>query len=226
MVTFRKNFHGTECNFYSTSEFLIGGHQVERDDFLRFIDTIKIKNELEHLRNPSRMNLLRSLTTLRLYHISLNEHKLHGFENIQTKIETVRLNACTIDDNSVGEFLASCSKLKCLRLSHVNFKSEMAKVSLFQRTYTMLNHFKLTNNERKAPELTSFLKRNPSIKHLQVAANALREILLENFTIQLDYLDIANLRADDVKNVLNRLKKLHANKFFKKILGVNSECTR
>lgn len=123
------------------STIFMGGCLIERDDCLRFVDTIGISSKLDHLRNVSRAVLLSSLTTLDLRTIGLNKHQLHGIENTRTNIETIKLYRCIIEDTSVGDFFASCPKLKCLRFHSGRFESTAANDSLFQRTYSTLERF-------------------------------------------------------------------------------------
>lgn len=192
---------------------------IEGHDFLRFIDTVRIRDKLEHLRIASSIGVLGSLTTLRLYDIILSEHKLYGLEHIQSTIETIDLSYCDIIDYAVGEFLASCPKLKSLRINWVDFKSATTKTSLFQHTYPMLEYFEYTSPE-ELTQLVSFLELNPSIKCLRIEARDLREIPLQisTSTAQADCLYIDTYRwLTDANAVLHQLKTLHANGFYKKL---------
>lgn len=97
---FRENFHGTACDLdeMPSPYIFVAGCRLDREHFLRFIDTICIQGGiyLESLRFVSKMNLLSSLTTLELHCVDLDEHQLLGLEKIQTNIETIELRRCDI----------------------------------------------------------------------------------------------------------------------------------
>lgn len=165
------------------------------------------------------IGLLASLTTLRLQNISLNEYQLRGLGNIKINIETIELIECSIDDSSVGEFFASCPKLKSLRIGHINFKSSEVMASLFQRIYPMLEYFHCHSNKSgEINQLIPFLERNQSINCLRIEAPDFLKLPLTSTTIQLDYLNIDLWNTKDTNNELpNRLKMLNVNGFFSKL---------
>lgn len=79
----------------------------------------------------------------------------------------------------------------------------------------MLKHSEYRAYNSAFLPLISFLERTPSVKHLDVAANILRNIIPMDSTIRSDYLNISTWRMNDANEVVKRLKTLHANGFFK-----------
>lgn len=123
---FRENFHGTVCNLHKFlgPRFRINDTSIDLEncDFLRFIDTISIYGQMEHLEYYS--DLLRSLTTLQLCFISFNGNEnFHELECVLNNIESVEFNQCYIYGNSASQLLALCPKLKRLRIDAVDFES-------------------------------------------------------------------------------------------------------
>lgn len=207
---FRENFHGKCCFLSEKRKLRFGRITHEHDDFFRFVDTLNCHN-LDDLRSISSMGLLCSLTTLNLGMMKLNEQNLHGFDNIQAGIESVRLSFCDINGNSVSEFLASCPKLKYLRICRPKFNPPASETNLFQCTYPMLEHFSYSGHR---DQLMPFLKRNPSIKYLTIDENFLE---LDLSGIQLDYLCLVRSSSHPSNGMIERLKELHKNGVFKKI---------
>lgn len=216
---FREHFHGTACKLSGSPSMCMSIDDIPMDrvDFLRFIDTIVIEHQLDHLRTAANQDLLNSLTTLQLVEVNLSEQHLRGLENIQANIDTIVLVRCTLEDDSLGEFLALCPKLKSLRLYSANFKSPMVKSNLLERTYPTLDHVQYVYSG-DVDSLMPFLERNTNIKGLQIGADNLCKIPLETTTIHLDYLHIDNAETTfEANEIAMHLKALHANGFFKKL---------
>lgn len=168
----------------------------------------------------SNMDLLSSLTTLRLYGVVPNDHQLHDFEDIRTNIETMELFKCGIGNNFVHEFLASCPKLECLRLNTVDFKSSTTEDSLFRSMYPMLENFEYSNYKEIAPKFVSFSEKNPSLNSVRIDSRDLQAMPLETSTAQLNYLNVNIVRRPtktDAKQILRRLRTLYGRGFFKKL---------
>lgn len=121
-----------------------------------------------------------------------------------------------IRDSSVGEFLASCPKLKCLRLCYVKFRSPEVFDSLYQRTYPSLKYVTCLFNDNTAIEWMPFLERNPTIKGICVETEGIRYIPLNRAPpVQLEYLEIHFPATRHYAQQLNRLKTLYSNGWYK-----------
>lgn len=199
---FRENFHGAICeiegsyfpHFRSNCYSIV---HVSRNDFLRFIDTVRIYDGLERLQDYSSGNLLGSVTTLRLREIDLRECELHRFSNILNNVETIEIFDGVFDENSTMpcQFLDLCPKLKCLRIQMIDFRANTTENTVFERTYPMLTDFQCLNSRGTTPPLTAFLERNSSIKNLRIACDDLRKISFNTSTIRLDCLSVDMIHA-------------------------------
>lgn len=226
---FRENFHGYECNLKESSlhsdTFNDDRIELERDDFVRFIDTVRVSRDFQYLQRFSNKNLLRSLTTLCLDSVDINQNEIHGLTNVLNNIETIEI--WDAKDNAMGQFLVSCPKLKCLRIGMLNFYSNSAENSIFQHVYPMLTDFQCNNFKGTSSEtITSFLDRNSGIKNLRIRFEDLNKIHFEETRIRLESLSIDVYTTDiDATAFANRLKELHANGYFKtlRICETNSD---
>lgn len=90
---FRENFHGITCNLHKFlgPRFRINNTSIEleRADFLRFVDTVSVYGRMENLEHY--LDLLGSVTTLRLSFVNFNGNDAHGCEHILNNIETLFL---------------------------------------------------------------------------------------------------------------------------------------
>lgn len=218
---FCENFHGTDCRLspYISSPSIPSSAKgkpeikLERDDFLRFVDTLLFYYRMEDLRRYSSENVLGSLTTLQLYNVVLNENESHGCENALKNIATILLADCTIGDNFANEFLKACPKLKSLQMRGVNFK----QLGLFRHKYPGLEHFEITFYIGTVP-LASFLEQNPGIKSLQIRGKDLEQISLDTSTIRLDCLNIyTDISERGAVKLANRLKTAHERGHYKRL---------
>lgn len=223
---FRTNFHGISCDlnenlqpqFYGTDEPI----ELERDDFLRFIDTASIHGELSHLRHYLNMNLLNSLTALRFWYIDLTEQEIGALENQQANnIERIELFVCTIHDNALQQLLEHCPKVECLRIERNIFMPPAASYSIFQQTYPELQQFQYSRGT-EIDQIAIFMEQNPSIKWFNTDAVNLwtgGHSFLES-KIQLDCLSV-ELYSDDIRAVAvefeNFLRTLYERGFYKKL---------
>lgn len=223
---FRENFHGVPCaleencrpNFYTSNEPI----QLERDDFLRFIDTASIYGELAHLNDYLNMNLLTSLTTIRLCYVDLAEQEVEIFENqYDNQIERIELFVCTIHGNALQQLFDYCPNMKCLRMERNNFEPLAAAHSFFHQNYPSLREFQYTRG-LQIDLAAMFLERNPSITCFNTDANDLwsggHTLLASN--VQLNRLSI-ELYSDEIKTVAiefaDLLKVLHKRGFYKQL---------
>lgn len=223
---FRQNFHGIPCaleedvrpKFYTPDEPI----ELIRDDFLRFIDTASIYGELRHLNDYLKMNLLASLTTIRLCYVDLNEQEIEVFDKQRdSQIETIELFLCTIYGNALEQLLDYCPNVKCLRMERNNFDLPAAAHSFFQRDYPSLCEFQYSRGF-DIDLLSMFLERNSGIKWFYTDANDLwtsgHTFLASN--IHLNCLSI-ELYSDDIKAVAiefaNFLRTLCDREFYKKL---------
>lgn len=227
---FRKHFHGISCDIISNEDFLIRWFQFKQIDFLQFIDTLNIYGQLFDYSNPlPNVDQYRSLTKLNLCFIDLGENQVHGLENVLNNVESVQLYNCAIYDGFLKEFSKFCSKLKCLSVNRVIFKSDTAADGLFEQKCGKLQYFQYVKTNQmscKNCALETFLRLNPNIKYLQLDAEDLwlNGDLLIGLNIHLDYL-VTSLRLDDISAIsfANLLKTLHRHGFYEKFhLAVES----
>lgn len=221
---FRENFHGTDCFVQTTYAIFYVFHntgqgiKLERDDFLQFIDTMRICHRFEHLSHWMHEDLFQSLTTLRLCGVELNENEFHGYEKVLNKIVTLELSQCGVFSGFIGRFLDLCTQLECLSFEKLHFDSADAKSSVFQRTFPLLENFQCTKCENTTPNLISFVERNPSIKSLRIGVNDLHEVPQNIPKFRLDCLKIEiGSTLISAEGIMNRLKTLHANGCYKRL---------
>lgn len=236
---FRENFHGTDCflspqiisskipSFGVTDSSNIGNRaEVKQEDFLRFADTVRLSSNIQNddydlyrLEHYVGKNLMVSLRTLHLYGTYSSANEFPGLANMLNNIENIEISLAFASTRGrcFGQFLASCPKLKVLRMRDLNFFHYTAHNSMFQRVFPMLADFECTDCPGLSEFLTSFLELNPSIKTLRIGINDLWEIQSEwTSTIRLDCLDI---RIGEMyrnwNEYVERIKVLHANGHFK-----------
>lgn len=219
---YRENFYGTRCimddsdrlRLSNTSGFLCD--KCIHGDFSRFIDTFSLES-MKDFQIFLNQNLWRSLTTIDFCGYTLIGNQLWSFTNILNNLENVQMMDLTVEDHSLGKFLALSPKLKCLRFDRVRFKPE-ALNSVFQNIYPMLTDFQSVSTKEPFPPLTRFLQRNSSIKHLRIGYRELWKIPFSALAIQLDCLSIYLYENEiDVIKLANELKSLHANGFYKSL---------
>lgn len=215
---FRENFHGSVCRFDNwLASYFYDFHEhseveLERADFLHFVDTVEIECINERLQYCLRTDLLASLTTLRWCLIVPSEKDLHLFANTRNNIETIELYGCIVEDCFIGQLLASCPNLKRLRI--VDYKDRAAN-SILHRAYPMLTDFQYISGDEQIDLLTSFLEQNPSLKTFRIESHALRYITFSATAIHLDCVCVnidGLVRAVELANLL---KALHANHHYK-----------
>lgn len=230
---FRENFHGTDCflsrenpSFGVTHSSRIGGKaEIKHEDFLRFADTIQLRDiqsdnsELYRLERYVGKDLMVSLTTLHLYGIYSCENEFPKLTNILDNIEDIKMSFAyaSVRDRCLRQFLASCPKLKILQISDLSFFHYTTHSSVFQCVFPMLADFGCIRCPGSVQFLTSFLALNPSIKTLRIGNNDLWEIQSEwTSTIGLNCLDIhIGEMYVNWKKFVERIKVLYANGHFK-----------
>lgn len=214
---FRENFRGANLEAFPNPQFT--NYNVEADiDFLRFVDTILIDWQLEKFPGHLGTDLWRSLTTLHLHYLNLNESDLHRFANIRNKLENVAILNCFVKDDFVGKFISLCPELKRLKICGVHCRSAAAENRFFGRTYPMLTHFEYLQcpffgEALMASKLTPFLVRNSNIKHFRIDDRNLLEMSFATSAIRLDRL-IVDVCDSETNKLTNRLKMLHKNGYF------------
>lgn len=189
------------------------------DEFLRFVGAVHVKNT-NHFQAYSDGNLWSSLTALYLCNAKvLNRNDIQIFRNVSDRLESINLALMKVEDDSVGQFLASCPELNFLRFDLVRFASEGAANAVFQRKYPKLIDFQCINNRATLPSsLASFLGRNPSIKNVAIDYSDLSKIESNTTTIRLDCLSvIMGSRSIDKIEFVTKLKAFHKDGYYKRL---------
>lgn len=220
---FRKKFHGTACCFDGSGPSF-DMCAFDRQDFLRYVDTVQINGQMEDLEQFPYVNLYDSITSLQLCFFCTEEFA-SGFENISNgNIECVELYRCSIQCDLYEIFLKNCPKLQHLRIDKTYFEPISGGIkSIFDHNYPALQRLQYTRNDEES-DLCRFLEQNPSVKCLQIDGDDFwsnRNALETSSNMKRRGLDclVIEIESTAIEPVefTNVLKAFHEHGFYKKL---------
>lgn len=168
---FREVFHGTPCHFDGSGPNF-DTTDLNRSDFLRFIDTVEINGQAEDLLQFPYVNKYDSITSLQLCFFTPTAEEATIFASVSSEnIECIELYRCCFEFDPYENFLKNCPKLQHLRIDKTYFDPiSGGPQRIFGKKFPALKRLQYTrtDSEPEPPELGRFLELNPGVKCLQL----------------------------------------------------------
>lgn len=222
---FRRVFHGTPCHFYGCGPNFDTA-ELNRSDFLRFIDTVEINGQAEDLLQFPYVNMYDLITTLQLCFFTATQQDASSFASISNgNIECIELYRCCFEFDPYENFLKNCPKLQHLRIDNTYFDPiSGGPQRIFGNNFPTLQRLQYTRTDSgpEPPELQGFVELNPGVKCLQLDSSDFwsnRNLLetskpahsLDCLVIEMESMEMATVEF------ANLLKAFYGHGFYKKL---------